>query len=49
MSVFEEGRRAKSILDNPYWVNYPENPHSEDARKGRVWVDGWVAGVKGKK
>lgn len=46
MTVFEEGKQSKSILDNPYWKDYPKDEHSEEARKGRVWVDGWVEGQK---
>lgn len=44
--VFEEGKRSISILSNPYWKDYPNNPDSEDAVKGRVWVDGWVQGIR---
>jgi len=37
--AFFEGWKAKSILDNPYWKNYPNA--SDEQLKARLWVDGW--------
>jgi hypothetical protein len=39
--VYHEGILAKSILDNPYWLDYPKHEETEEAVRGRVWVDGW--------
>lgn len=41
--AYWEGFRAKSILDNPHWKDYPQNPLSDEATKSRHFVDGWLA------
>ena len=38
-----EGYHAKSVLDNPYWKDYPHNPGSDEAVKARRFVDGYCA------
>ncbi len=43
--AFWEGFMAKSILDNPYWKDYPRNPLSDEADKARHFVNGWVAAI----
>jgi hypothetical protein len=40
--AYELGKRSESILDNPFWKNYPKEPCSEEAVLGRAFVDGWL-------
>lgn len=45
--AYQEGFAAKSIFDNPYWLEYP-NPSKrglDDERNGRMFVDGYCAAV----
>jgi len=39
--AFEQGYVAGSILDNPYWKNYPKDSTTEEESKGRHWVEGF--------
>lgn len=41
--AFELGRLADSILDNPFWKNYPKEWDSAEADFGRSFVDGYVS------
>lgn len=36
------GYCAESILDNPFWADYPKDPGSHEADLGRAFVDGWL-------
>jgi len=42
MDPYNEGYKAKSVLDNPYWLNYPNEADDDEKIKARRWVDGWV-------
>ncbi len=40
--AYQLGREAKSILENPFWDDYPEDPMSEEATLARFFVEGWI-------
>lgn len=45
MNAYEEGMAAKSILDNPYWRDWPKPSDRDDELNARLFVDGYVAVV----
>lgn len=47
--AYIEGYQSESILDNPYWREYPNNTFILEEVKGRYFVDGWFAKIKEKK
>jgi len=42
MNAFEDGYKANSIYQNPYWLNYPKQTIDEEVIKARQLVDGYV-------
>jgi len=42
-TAYEEGMAADSILDNPYWREWPKPSTKEDEEAARRFVDGYVA------
>lgn len=48
MTAYEEGRQALSILDNPYWPEYPNHSKlgPEEEVRARQFVEGWCARVR---
>jgi hypothetical protein len=46
--AYEQGLVAKSIFDNPYWVNWPKPSKLGEADEiaARKWVDGWFSKVR---
>lgn len=40
--AFEQGKKAESILDNPYWKTYPKPASTEEESRGRNWVEGYL-------
>ena len=40
--AYKLGSEAESILDNPFWKDYPNNPLSEEADFGRWFIEGWI-------
>ena len=45
-TAYEEGMEAKSILDNPYWREWPKPSDKNDELKARLFVDGYVAALR---
>lgn len=45
-NAFEEGMASKTILDNPYWREWPKPSDRDDELKGRLFVDGYVARLR---
>lgn len=43
IQMAHEMGRDKSILENPFWKDYPKNPESHEADLGRHFVDGWAS------
>jgi hypothetical protein len=39
--AYELGKAADSILQNPFWLDWPSNPVSEEATLARFFVSGW--------
>lgn len=44
--AYELGRCAISILDNPFWKNYPNEPLSGEATLSRHFVEGYCSKLK---
>jgi hypothetical protein len=42
MDAFDQGYRANSCYENPYWTNYPNKATDDEVIKARRWVDGYV-------
>ena len=45
--AFNEGLKAGSWFDNPYWTSYPREASTEEECMARHWVDGYVEKMKG--
>jgi hypothetical protein len=45
-TAYEEGMAADSILDNPYWREWPKPSGKDDELKARLFVDGYVAAIQ---
>ncbi len=41
--AFGEGKVAKTVLDNPYWKEYPKSASVVEESKARFFVDGWCS------
>lgn len=40
--AYELGKVAETILDNPFWEDFPKDQESEEATLARFFVNGWV-------
>ena len=43
MSAFDEGYAGRSLVENPYWKNYPKDDVTAEEKLNAVrWVDGYA-------